>query len=162
MNLIDKIVKECLEQHEGGEKFFDTLDENIRSKINTIDFLVINFLLNEEFDGIIVSGKFGKVFANYYSNTSYPDVEKIIMVNGGLRKDQPIDDLSYLSDHIKNKDLIFVDDSFYSGKTRNAVRNEIERLGGKLINTYVVYDGSKEKDETVHSLYRYYDNFKEE
>lgn len=160
MELLNKIVKDCLAQHEGGEKFFDYLDENIRVNMNILDLLSVKFLLGNDFDKIVVSGKFGRMFANYYMNDLYTDDAKIIMVNGGLRKDEPIDDLSHLN--IKGKKFIFVDDSFYSGKTRNVIKAEIERLGGKLIQTYVVYDGSKEKDKTVRSLYRYYDNFKEE
>lgn len=36
-------------------------------------------------------------------------------------------------------------------------REEIDRLGGIFLGTYVAYDGSKNKECDVHSLYRYYD-----
>ena len=80
----------------------------------------------------------------------------IINVNGGLRTGDLIDNLDYLKSYIKDKKYIFLDDSYYSGKTQRAVRNEIERLGGKLVNTFVIYDGSVNKSEDVKSLYRYY------
>ncbi len=149
MNLLNTIVKECLEQHEGGEKFFDNLDKSIQE--TSIIYDLYNLIEEDKRNNIIVSGKFGVFFTNLFH--SHPN---IILVNGSLRKNNKINDLEYLSNKIKDKNYIFIDDSFYSGKTRNSIKKEIERLDGNLINTYVVYDGSKEKDDTVISLYRYY------
>jgi len=36
-----------------------------------------------------------------------------------------------------------------------------QEYNASIIHTYVVYDGSKEKDINVSSLYRYYDHHKE-
>jgi len=149
LNLLNTIVKECLEQHEGGEKFFDNLDKSIQE--TSIIYDLYNLIEEDKRNNIIVSGKFGVFFTNLFH--SHPN---IILVNGSLRKNNKINDLEYLSNKIKDKNYIFIDDSFYSGKTRNSIKKEIERLDGNLINTYVVYDGSKEKDDTVISLYRYY------
>ena len=105
---------------------------------------------------IIVSGKFGTFFSNWYTvNTNWAD-QMIINVNGGLRTGFSIDNLDYLSEYIRNNKFVFLDDSYYSGKTQRAVKNEIERLGGKLVNTFVIYDGSVNKSDDVKSLYRYY------
>lgn len=159
MELINRMVAECIRQHKGGEKFFDYLDENIRNELSILDELIIKIANNFRSDiNFIVSGRFGKVFINYYSQEFRLNDDQIIVVNGGLRKGVKIDDLSYLD--LKDKNFVFVDDSFYSGKTRNAIKNEIDRLGGKLVKTYVVYDGSKVKDNEVESLFRYYDNYK--
>lgn len=35
----------------------------------------------------------------------------------------------------------------------------LEKLVNKLLETYVFYDGCKEKDNNIVSFYRYYDNF---
>jgi len=151
LNLLDEIVRQCLEQHKGGEKFFDHLDKTIQEIPVVYDLFDS---IKHDRKNIIVSGKFGVFFKNLFS--SHPN---IIVVSGGLRKNIKIKDLTYLEYKIKTEDYIFIDDSFYSGKTRNAIKNEIERLGGKLINTYVIYDGSIERDISVSSLYRYYDNY---
>lgn len=104
---------------------------------------------------IIASGKFGSFFNNWWNaNTNYNN--KLIIVNGGLRVGNKID-LSYIKDYIKNKKFIFIDDSFYSGKTRNTIKNELEKYNANLNKTYVIYDGSKARDDNVCSLYRYYD-----
>lgn len=145
-----------LEEYEGGEQFFDNLDANIQHE--TIIYRLLD-LIPAKHRNIIVSGKFGRFFSNWYnSEIDYGvTLDKIIAVEGGLRKGIKLN-LDYMSNFIRGKEFIFIDDSFYSGKTRDAVKSEIERHSGKLANTYVVYDGSKEKDGTVHSLYRYYDN----
>lgn len=151
------LVNECLTQHEGGEKFFDAIDEKLRDDKVLINMMIDKVKENEKFDYIIVSGNFGKVFEKHCNK--YQDDEfnkKIIVVNGGLRKDNDI--ISFWEDfNIENKTLIFVDDSYYLGRTRNKIKLAIEENHGKLINTYVFYDGSKIKEDNVHSFYRYYD-----
>lgn len=158
--MINKTVIKLLNEHQGGTKFFHALDELIRKDVNILNVICGNLNFKDYYDGIILSGKFGRVFASYYTSRSTYHLfnDELIVVNGGLRKDNPIDDLSYID--LKGKNYIFVDDSFYSGKTRDIIKAEVERLGGNLVETYVVYDGSKEKDDAVNSIYRYYDNFK--
>lgn len=151
MNALDLIVKEMLKQHKGGEKFFDHLDLAVQSK-PIIDKLIE--LIQEK--NIIVSGKFGVFFSNYIKDQGF-DLN-LILVSGGLRKNTPIENLEYMRIEIRGKDFVFVDDSFYSGKTRDVVKLEIERNGGRLNQTYAIYDGSKVKDISVESLYRYYEN----
>lgn len=152
MQKLDSLVKDMLEEHKGGTAFFDHLDEAIQ-KDETIVNSFIDMIPDDY--GIIGSGKFGRFFLNYFKQQRPAEARTIITVNGGLRKQETIDDLSYLD--LQHRELIFVDDSFYSGKTRNKVQMEVERNGGLVIATYVLYDGSHEKDETVHSLYRYHD-----
>ena len=48
------------------------------------------------------------------------------------------------------------DDSYYSGKTVNKVRKELNNIGCVLKNIYVFYDGSIVNKDNVKSLYRYY------
>ena len=153
---ISSLVNECLIQHEGGEKFFDAIDEKLRDDKTLINLMIEKVKKNEAFDLIVVSGKFGNVFKSY-CNKYFEDLNnKIIVVNGGLRKGYAIN--SFWEDfNIENKKLIFIDDSYYLGRTRDTIRNAIEENHGTLINTYVFYDGSKAKEDNVHSFYRYYD-----
>lgn len=151
------LVNECLIQHEGGEKFFDAIDEKLRDDKALINMMINKVKENEHFDYIVVSGNFGKVFkehCNNYQNDEFN--EKIIVVNGGLRKDNDIIPF-WENFNIENKTLIFIDDSYYLGRTRDKIELAIKENHGKLINTYVFYDGSKIKEDNVHSFYRYYD-----
>lgn len=149
MKILDSIVKEMLLAHKGGEVFFDHLDEAVK-KDTIIKTLFDKFNLKNK--NIIVSGGFGNFFINNYGQ----EVKTVISVNGSLRKGEPIQNLEYLREEIKGNSFSFVDDSFYSGKTRDVVKAEIERLGGIIAETVVIYDGSKIKEENVKSLYRYY------
>lgn len=146
---IDNIVKEMIEKHEGGEKFFEHLDKAVQQEP------ILDQLLNmigentSMLHPIVLSGGFGR----YFHNTMKTEIP-LLVVNGGLRKGEPVDDLSYLG--LTGVEFIFIDDSFYSGKTRDAINQELEKHGAKIVQTFVIYDGSLEKDDTVHSLYRYH------
>lgn len=153
-NELNAIVKECLLQHEGGEKFFDELDYRIRESITLLRGIMSKVIFSEEsFDYIIVSGKFGYVFKEF-AEREYP-LFNVISINGSLRK-------GTVNEEFKGKDyegkrFVFIDDSFYSGTTMNKVKEYIESCHGIFVSTFVFYDGSKEKREDVHSIYRYYD-----
>ena len=151
------LVNECLKQHEGGEQFFDAIDEKLHNDNALINMMIEKVSANEVFDYIIVSGKFGNVFKEYCNNYLEDNFnKKIIVVNGGLRKDHVI--ISFWENYnIENKKIIFIDDSYYLGRTRDKIKNAVEENQGIFINTYVFYDGSKVKDDHVHSFYRYYD-----
>lgn len=159
---INEIVKDMLEQHIGGEVFFDNLDKNMR------DIDIANMFYDKiafssfEFDRIVLSGKFGIFFYNYIAQYNQEFLVKYspLLIRGGLRHDTMNGELEYLSHSIYGKKFLFIDDSFYSGHTRDAINEEIKRCCGEIVGTYVIYDGSKEKDKTVKSLYRYYDNYK--
>lgn len=159
---INKIVKKCLLHHEGGEKFFDLLDENIRQDKNLFDHM-ISFIktFNFDYQGIIVSGKFGSVFSHYISHyvneQNYFEDKPIICVNGGLRATQPVINLCNIDiELLRNKNFIFVDDSFYSGKTRNVISDTLSTYDSKLTHTFVFYDGSLIKEDDVDGFYRWY------
>lgn len=155
---IESIINKCLIEHAGGEIFFDAIDEEFRNDEKLLTMMTDKVNKNEVFDYIIVSGKFGKVFKNFcIDNNIYPP-NSIITVNGSLRKDQEVQDYSK-NYNLKNKNVIFIDDSFYLGRTRDKIKNSIIENKGNLISTYVFYDGSKIKDKSVHSFYRYYDHF---
>lgn len=156
---IESIVNECLKQHEGGENFFDAIDEKLRNDNLLITMMIGKVLEQEKFDYIIVSGNFGKVFKNFCLNHIGKDFSNnVIVVNGGLRSGNKIEEF-YKEYDINNKNLVFIDDSYYLGRTRDKIKDSITSNGGKLICSYVFYDGSKIKDDSVHSFYRYYDHY---
>ena len=154
MSLVNDIVKQMLETHTGGEKFFDNLDERFRDADVLQEFynnLVDKYWRpNVEF---VVSGKFGMFFANHFSHL------RPVLVRGGLRHCPSLNgELEYLRERLSGIDCVFIDDSFFMGRTRFAIKIELERLGARLIDTVVIYDGGKAKCEGVNSLYRYYDH----
>ncbi len=148
MKILDNIIQQLLVKYEGGQVYFSALDNSIQHKIIVDKILSIA----SEKNTIIVSGGFGRFF-----KATYPE-KKVMLLNGGLRHLKSID-LGYKRNQIKNKDFIFIDDSYYLGRTRNVIRAEIERLQGNFIHSYVVYDGSKFKDKEITSLYRYHERF---
>lgn len=162
--MINEIVKQMLEEHEGGEVFFDNLDEAIRKDNNilstfldTVDHIIEVSDVN--INHVIVSGNFGRALHNYGAGehlwVAY-DID-LIVVNGSLRKGQAIDEFGEFMNK-PDGNYLFLDDSFYSGKTRNVIKDKIESYGGKLIHTHVLYDGCYETHDDVSSMYRYYDN----
>lgn len=153
---IESIVHDCLKEHEGGEKFFDAIDEKLRNDNILMTMMIGKILENESFDYLVVSGRFGYAFKDFCSKNINELTNNIICINGGLRQGNIIDNLNI---DINNKSLVFIDDSYYLGRTRDKIKDFIEEKGGNLNCSYVFYDGSKDKDNTVHSFYRYYDNF---
>jgi hypothetical protein len=168
-DLMTQLVEELLDRHVGGETFFDHLDATWRSARGwpvVQEFLARSLVLpypggpapfEKAFPGAtpVSTGRFGMFLHNAFG-------VGLVLVTGGLRTTAPMDDLWYLKrklDAGASRDFILLDDSFYSGKTRGAIRDELERQGGRLVHTYAVYDGSKVRDPAVTSLYRYYDRY---
>lgn len=156
---MESLVNECLIQHEGGEKFFDAIDEKLRNDDLLLTMMLGKVLDNEKFDFLIVSGNFGKIFKEFcLKHIGQEFSNNVIAVNGNLRNDSEVNEF-YKEYDIKNKELIFIDDSYYLGRTRDKIKKAIDEYDGKLKCSYVFYDGSKIKDDNVHSFYRYYDHF---
>ena len=65
---------------------------------------------------VIASGEIGLCLYNY----GFP-ID--IIVQGGLRKNKEVLDLSPFID--ANKDYVFIDDSYFSGKTAQVIKEEI-------------------------------------
>ena len=150
-NAIFEKVNALLEQYIGGQIFFTELDKAVKFDKDTLQALVC--AVNDKADPLtftIASGEIGLAMHNL-------NVDVDFLVPGGLRFDPSKINLEPFSNYIKGNKFIFIDDSYFSGKTAMVIKEEIERLGGTFVGTYVVYDGSKSKDENVWSLYRYYD-----
>lgn len=149
---ITGIVEECILQHKGGERFFDALDERIRTGRMLLRGIMSNVIFsNLKFDYIIVSGKFGKVF-KAFCEEEYP-FYKVFAINGSLRGDGKV--FTKFEDKWKGR-YIFIDDSFYSGTTMKKVETFLLNNNSNLVSTFVFYDGSKEKNDNIKSFYRYY------
>lgn len=154
MKELEKIINECLKKLGGGEKYFDLLDDKICKSDEVLKHFFTK-LVNHKLsmlDGVIVSGKFGRMIHN--KSFLYNFNCNLIIVNGGIRKTGIVEEFK---DSIHKDGLyLFLDDSFYSGTTRDAISNKLDDYGATLVHTLVIYDGSINKDARVDSLFRYH------
>lgn len=143
-------VNECLEKYIGGEIFFDELDKMVKFDREVLEEFISTVKEQNKEMRTIASGEFGLCLHNYKLPVD-------IIVQGGLRKGANICDLSNFVE--KGQKYLFLDDSYFSGKTAQIVKEEIEKNGGIFSGCFVVYDGSQVPIHEVKSIYRYYDNF---
>ena len=159
--LNNQIIKLLKEHKEGGEKFFNALDLMIRSDYSIFNMLtnkIKNYFHSDTMNktGVILSGKFGYIFYNNFSHFLNNSFKEVIITNGGIREGRE----AYLGiDSLKCNEFIFIDDSYYSGKTKKGIEEALQNINpnAKITETFVVYDGSKSKSNNVISLFRYYD-----
>lgn len=160
MNRLNEKVAEILRQHPEGEPFFDALDAMIRGDQNILEAFmnfVYNKLDNRQY-GVILSGNFGNAIFSAYGLRLYEDFSDVILVNGGIRKGEtPI----IFKDKLETTNYVFLDDSFYSGTTRNAIASVLGSLNGRIVKTFVIYDGAKVRQRDVLSMFRYFDKYPE-
>lgn len=123
----------------------DTLYNHVRA---THPYLGLN---TSDSPLVVVSGKTGLAIHNYGFKTD-------IILPGGLRKNG-LDLSEYEKYFYEGFTYIFIDDSYFLGRTEAVVKNLIESKGGIFLGTFVAYDGCQEKRSWVHSLYRYYDHY---
>ena len=146
-------VNQLLEQYVGGQIFFTELDKAVKFDIEVLQAL--HKRMEEVFGKehgmcTIASGEIGLAMHNL-------GVPVDFLVPGGLRHDPSKINLVPFKHQIEGRHFVFLDDSYFSGKTAMVVKEEIERLGGIFVGTLVAYDGAKVKEKDVWSLYRYYD-----
>lgn len=152
-NAIFEKVNNLLEQYVGGQIFFTELDKAVKFDVKVLRTLTQRL---EEIFGAghgmktIASGEIGLAMHNL-------GVQVDFLVPGGLRHDPTKINLEPFKGQIEGKHFVFLDDSYFSGKTAMVVKEEIEKLGGIFVGTLVAYDGAKVRDKDVWSLYRYYD-----
>ena len=146
-------VNRLLEQYIGGQIFFTELDKSVKFDSHILKQLVTK--IEEAYDEYVLtiaSGEIGLAMHNL-------GVPVDFLVPGGLRHDPSKINLAPFADRIKGHKFVFIDDSYFSGRTALVVKEEIERLGGIFIGSLIAYDGAREKDPSVDSLYRYYDHY---
>lgn len=142
-------VNRLLEQYQGGQIFFTELDKSV--KFDEEILFQLTEAVRKKYDGnvrTIASGEIALAMHNFGVTIDF-------IVPGGLRFDPSKINLEPFG--IKGK-FVFIDDSYFSGRTYQVVKEEIKRLGGQMLGAYVAYDGSKHKEENIDSLYRYYDH----
>lgn len=158
MNRLNEKIAEILRQHPEGEPFFDALDAMIRGDQNILEafmHFVYSKIEGKRF-GVILSGNFGNALFSAYGLDLYQNFSDVILVSGGLRKGEvPV----IFKEKLAATDYIFLDDSFYSGTTRNSIASALASLNGRIVQTFVIYDGAKVRQKDVLSMFRYFDKY---
>lgn len=153
---IERIIDECLNIYVGGEQFFDQLDYRLRLDSDIIAYFIKDIITTVDFDVLIVSGNFGLAIKRYWDLAIGPfTAQRCMVTNGGLRHGRSLNILDGKVD-LERKRAIFVDDSYYSGRTENTIREMIDKNKGIFLGTHVIYDGCVTYRTWVHSYYRYY------
>lgn len=165
---IDNWVKNLSKEVRGGNVFFDKIDSLIKSDLNIIKELFQKIYSDVGYDfNLVVSGEIGRIILKMIKSGEISCNGEKLLVSGGLTSHfNDMDKIKKLKDisieyatigGFKNKDFIFVDDSYYSGTTEKSIDQFLNRIGSKITKTYVVYDGNDKKSNNRISLYRYYD-----
>jgi hypothetical protein len=150
--LVDRMVAE----YGGGQAYFTAMDKELRDDRIPRTLVSMAYALFGVDISFVVSGAFG-LFASKWtgSNEAY-------WVPGGLRNGErvvwkkawhyaPYDDVDISA--VPNR-LVFLDDSFYKGRTYDAI---CAAARGRVIGAVVAYDGSWQPRKDVFSLYRWRD-----
>ncbi len=152
MTLTHQIIERTLEEFVEGKPFFNALDKALCNPAVVMELwdTVVNKL--GAYPYVILSGKFGAYWHNF-SGTR----RSFILLDGNIRDTGEVFPMDDIAMRLKDKPFIFIDDSLYSKRTRDAIKVALEERGATLKHTFVAYDGSQHPlDPEVTSLYRYH------
>lgn len=159
---VSGVVAELLSRFSGGTPFFDALDEHLRDEYYFSALITKAIEEYPEVERIVVSGRFGKVFAPWLLHSQWSHYfPPALIVDGDLRHKQLAPIMADLSRggyrHIDDSSprYVFIDDSCYRFRTYEQVKRRIGDAGGKVIGMAVLYDGSRD-EQWVPSFYRYH------
>lgn len=162
-NKIKNFVNICLDKYSGGESYFTELDRLIKNDNKLLIDFIETAIKDSGINNVVISGEIGRIYYQLKQNGRLKQDILLCILPGGLRFEHHEDfSPGYCGFDIEGKDFIFLDDSYYSGKTSKAVQKWIKGHGGSVVKNYVFYDGSYEKSDDVVSLYRYFDHHKRE
>jgi hypothetical protein len=154
--MLDVIVSQLEEIHVGGELFFEALDAALDDC--QVFSSIYDMFKDPHRYTLVLTGQFGQRYLNWLNRTSKP-YNGYIVFPGGMRDGQQKQHQYCLLKDQNNwmhGKVAFVDDSIYSGTTRETC---LARLAvPKDIETYVAYDGMVQQQPWCRSLYRYFDH----
>lgn len=150
---IDNIVKNLLDEYNGGKPFFNALDLEIKKNPD----MILELVKDLSNDWIASSGGFGDLVYEMYEKGEIK-CKGIVIFNGKMCTKNKGVSCWYPHDvDLDNKEFTYIDDSLFSGKTYQNIDNYLKQEhSSKISKISVVYDGSKELNPIVKSLFRYY------
>lgn len=149
MSDIFQTVNDCLEKYIGGTAFFDELDKAVKHDEDLLRQLITKAKAEYPNAKLIASGEIGLCLHNFRMPVD-------VIVQGGLRKN--VEPLNLAKFTKPNEHFVFVDDSYFSGRTCQVIKEALEKCGCHLDGIVVIYDGCYEKRNNISALYRYYDH----
>jgi hypothetical protein len=148
------LVETLEAKYEGGRKFFDALDDNIKNVTNSD--MIIELVKPFKNEYIAGSGGFGKTLFELHKKNMFK-CKGIIIFNGKIATEGKKVEGYYPKDFdITGKEFVFIDDSYFSGGTARAIKAYMNDKDSEMKQVAVIYDGSKKKTEFVKSFFRYY------
>ena len=151
---LDKIVSDLLDKYERGPLFFDALDERIKDISN--EDMILYLVSGCKDKWVCSSGEFGQRLEGLLEAGKFK-CKGLVTFSGKITsRGKQIEWWEPEDFDFKDKDFIYVDDSYFSGKTANKINDFLKERGSKITEIYVVYDGSLDRKPNVHSFFRYY------
>ncbi len=151
---LENLIKSLLAEYNGGRAFFDALDEQIKNVTNKE--MILELLSGFEKDYIASSGGFGDTVLHLYEKGAFK-CKGLVTFNGKiLTQGRGVESYKPGDFDVKDKDFVFVDDSYFSGKTAETINRYLISNNSKIKQVAVIYDGSKDRSGYVKSFYRYY------
>jgi hypothetical protein len=151
--VIEEAVEAALKVAPGGSAYFDALDERLRQPGY---FEALEIMVREHHGyvpPVVVTGQFGQAYADWRHATNRP---RPFVLPGGLR----FDSLNVIGERLPilypGSKVVILDDSIYSGKTRQEIIEWLDHHGATAICTHVLYDGAPERIPGVHPMFRYH------
>lgn len=146
--------------------FLEKLDEFITEPQN-IDlikemFAVMESKIGNNFD-LISSGSFGLHIYKLIEDGEIDFNGNVVIMSGKIRKvkedeNNPVEIIQQKHTEISYRPFIFLDDSYYSGGTRDKINKFLKYYNSWIERTFVFYTHRREDPEKVYSLYCYEDN----
>jgi len=137
----NEIVDSHLRRYIGGQVFFTSIDSFIKKNVQLFIPLVEKAEKLFPNNPLVLSGEFGRKIGLGRNRNR-------IILPGGLRHMTKFDSIRL------DRPFIFVDDSFFSGRTLDAIE---VITGQRCLKSFVVYNGNREKRPNVQAMFRYYD-----
>jgi len=158
MSKMAKIVKECIDKYVGGNKYFDEMDDRIKYDEEILEELVEDMYCFGRV--LILSGQFGRQMVSYLKE-KHRYIDYILLVGSPRKMEKvTIKDIRLENFNVKLREAVFVDDTFFSGRTFFYCKGVVEATFGLQVNHAIVaYDGGKHEQSYLESLYRYYDYY---
>lgn len=149
-----QIAEHVLRTHKRGEEFFSEIDRILAFELNAELFVELRKMIPQGY-GIVLSGKFGKQFAQSV-NEHKIEFCPYLLVDGGIRSGGPVKLVGAYGP--LQKKYVFIDDSIFSGTTYSVIKNWMKTYYDAHVEKCVVaYDGWPEKRNDVESIFRWYD-----
>lgn len=151
---LDKIVSELLKKYERGPQFFEALDSKIKDISN--EDMILYLVSGCKDKWVCSSGEFGQRLKSLLKDGKFKCKGFVTFSGKMTSRGKDVEWWEPENFDFNNKEFVYVDDSYFSGKTANKIDDFLSERNSKISEIYVVYDGSMHRKDNVHSFFRYY------